>query len=1178
MTEVKACLNQWASKRYLRPKYDMSAVNAVSGVQFCCELTLPGFDYVGFGRSTSKKSAMTIAARDFCLFLVREGQMDPSLFSIPADTNVHDGLAACSLSSVAPNTSNSSQKVATANSRAFCITEPKHSENVSEPVDASAKTAIPGEDCGGWTLENSKQGLNQYLQTSKLKNFAYEYTSSGPPHRAEFIAEASLPVPERRITVHASGKGSSKKQASACCALSLVHQLYKLGVVKKVEEATQKKKLEIPVFDVFIPSVLDEDISNYLSAEGVDYVETKPGLAENVSLIANVQDECSEPMVDQLMNSVQWSPSTMNFNPWTCRSIEDGEWFDMTMEEISASLLAQRIAREAVANFKLMQNTRKELPVFASKEKILDAVRYNSVTLIVGETGCGKTTQVCQYVLDSMLFNRTGASCNIIVTQPRRISAITVAERVAVERGEKLGQSVGYHVRFDSHFPSPYGSIMFCTVGVLLRRMESGLRGISHIIVDEVHERDLDTDFLLIILRDLVPAYPSLRVILMSATINPSSFEQYFSGCATVHIDGRLFPVSQYFLEDAVQMTNFANPENPYDSLGDDKANWLESGNAENLNANVSSSYPESVRTTVAMMSENECHFELIEAIIVHQVSRGLTGSVLIFLPGWSIIVALQRFLESRLPEAGIKCVLLPLHSQLPKENQFQVFDPVPSGFTKIILATNIAESSVTISDVVMVIDSCKAKMKRYTSYNNMVHYVTTWASKSNLQQRCGRAGRCQPGICFHLCSRARLERLDEYSQPEMLRSPLHEMVLAVKLLRLGSSLDFLNKAMQPPPIDAIIEAEMVLRDIGALNKDSQLTALGRILAHLPIDPVFGKAIVLGTLFSIGDVMCSIAALSSFIEPYVVPVYQRRLSDMQRSFTGTRFSDHVALLEIYQCFLAASNYGIQSERDFCRSYGINAPLLRTVFEATHQLKNVLQSFGFSAELLQLHRVCVNGLDYRLDLMTSLLVAALYPNVCWHCGKRRVLTLENTTALIHKHSVNCEGQYAQFPSPFFVFSEKMRTAAVSCRQLSMVTHVQLLLFGSRSIELCDGLVVLDNWLKLRMSPVTAAKIVALRRCVDRLVGRMITANGVECNFTATDRTLVHILARLSVMHLGYPQQYIPIPRRQLIQLDQVSFEERKRMWKRAAKRGRFDKTRYFGDVHGSVRKPAYYQFR
>ena len=208
------------------------------------------------------------------------------------------------------------------------------------------------------------------------------------------------------------------------------------------------------------------------------------------------------------------------------------------------------------------QAKREELPIFQMKRNILTTIQDSPVVLIRGNTGCGKTTQVCQYILDDYVSSGQGAYCNIICTQPRRISAVSVADRVANERTEELGLSVGYSVRFESVLPRPYGSVLFCTVGVLLRKLEAGLRGVSHVIVDEIHERDVNSDFLLVVLRDMVHTYPDLKVILMSATIDTTLFSGYFGACPVVEVEGRAFPVQEYFLEDCIQMTNFIPPPN----------------------------------------------------------------------------------------------------------------------------------------------------------------------------------------------------------------------------------------------------------------------------------------------------------------------------------------------------------------------------------------------------------------------------------------------------------------------------------------------------------------------------------------------------------------------------------------------------------------------------------------
>lgn len=511
--------------------------------------------------------------------------------------------------------------------------------------------------------------------------------------------------------------------------------------------------------------------------------------------------------------------------------------------------------------------------------------------VISGATGCGKTTQVPQIIMDSMIEQNMGAYCNMICTQPRRISAIGVAERVAAERLDVIGNRVGYQIRLESK-RSKQTRLLFCTTGILLRRLigDPNLAGVSHIFVDEIHERDLDSDFLLIILKDLLSKNQHIKLVLMSATLNADLFSHYFNDCPVIHIEGRAFPVQAFFLEDALEQTRFELSVNSeYAKTNSPKRSSPQSDSENNCVRQdvpfLRSKYPNYSQSTIRSMSRmdfEQINLDLIEYIIKHIHDTHEEGAILVFLPGIMEISKLYDRLRSKREFSGQKFAIFPLHSTLSSLQQRSVFDALPRGTRKVVLSTNIAETSITIDDVVFVIDSGKVKETRFDNATGMSMLVQTWVSQASAMQRRGRAGRVKPGICYHLFP-SHLT-LQEFQEPEILRVPLEHLCLQIEMLGVGPSHEFLQRAVTPPSQQAIDRAVLFLQEIQAMDHEQHnlLTPLGFHLGTLPLDVKLGKMLVFGALLGCLDPILTIASTLATKSPFVAPFEKRELADQAK--------------------------------------------------------------------------------------------------------------------------------------------------------------------------------------------------------------------------------------------------------------------------------------------------------
>ncbi|XP_031610135.1 pre-mRNA-splicing factor ATP-dependent RNA helicase DHX16 [Oreochromis aureus] len=531
-----------------------------------------------------------------------------------------------------------------------------------------------------------------------------------------------------------------------------------------------------------------------------------------------------------------------------------------------------------------MQEVRRSLPIFPYREDLLAAINKHQILVIEGETGSGKTTQIPQYLLED---GYTKGGMKIGCTQPRRVAAMSVAARVAEEMSVKLGNEVGYSIRFED-CTSERTVLKYMTDGMLLREFltEPDLASYSVIIIDEAHERTLHTDILFGLIKDIARFRSDLKVLVASATLDTERFSCFFDDAPVFRIPGRRFPVDIFYTK---------APEADY-----------------------------------------------LEACVVSVLQIHVTqppGDILVFLTGQEEIEACCELLQERCRRLGSKIaelLVLPIYANLPSDMQAKIFNPTPPGARKVVVATNIAETSLTIDGIIYVIDPGFCKQKSYNARTGMESLIVTPCSRASANQRAGRAGRVAAGKCFRLYTAwAYKHEMEETTVPEIQRTNLGNVVLLLKSLGINDLIHF--DFMDPPPHETLVLALEQLYALGALNHLGELTKLGRRMAELPVDPMLSKMILASEQYKCSEEVLTIAAMLSvnnsiFYRPKDKVVH----ADNARMNFVVPGGDHLVLLNVYNQWVE-SGYSTQ----WCYENFIQFRSMRRARDVRDQLEGLM---------------------------------------------------------------------------------------------------------------------------------------------------------------------------------------------------------------------------------------------
>ncbi|XP_006149063.1 ATP-dependent RNA helicase DHX29 isoform X1 [Tupaia chinensis] len=852
--------------------------------------------------------------------------------------------------------------------------------------------------------------------------------------------------------------------------------------------------------------------------------------------------------IAKLLNKLKQQQQQQQHSENKKENSEDPEesWENLVSEEDFSALSLESANTEdlePVRNlFRKLQSTpkyqrllkeRQELPVFKHRDSIVETLKRHRVVVVAGETGSGKSTQVPHFLLEDLLLHEWGTSkCNIVCTQPRRISAVSLATRVCDELGCENGPGgknslCGYQIRMESR-ASESTRLLYCTTGVLLRKLQEDglLTNVSHVIVDEVHERSVQSDFLLIILKEILQKRSDLHLILMSATVDSEKFSTYFTHCPILRISGRSYPVEVFHLEDIIEETGFILEKdseycqkfleeeeeitiNVTSKTGGIKKYQeyipVQTGTSVDLNP-FYQKYSSRTQHAILYMNPHKINLDLILELLTYLDTspqfRNIEGAVLIFLPGLAHIQQLYDLLSNDRRFYSERYKVIALHSILSTQDQAAAFTLPPPGVRKIVLATNIAETGITIPDVVFVIDTGRTKENKYHESSQMSSLVETFVSKASALQRQGRAGRVRDGFCFRMYTRERFEGFMDYSVPEILRVPLEELCLHIMKCNLGSPEDFLSKALDPPQLQVISNAMNLLRKIGACElNEPKLTPLGQHLAALPVNVKIGKMLIFGAIFGCLDPVATLAAVMTEKSPFTTPIGRKDEADLAKSALAMADSDH---LTIYNAYLgwkkARQEGGYRSEITYCRRNFLNRTSLLTLEDVKQELIKLVKAAGFSSSttssIWEGNRASQTLSFQEIALLKAVLAAGLYDNVGKIIYTKSVDVTEKLAcvvetaqgkAQVHPSSVNRDLQ----TYGWLLYQEKIRYARVYLRETTLITPFPVLLFGGDiEVQHRERLLSVDGWIYFQAPVKIAVIFKQLRILIDSVLRKKL----------------------------------------------------------------------------------------